>query len=220
LRPELGDFRSAGAGKNDRLKITQHGNTYKAEVFVPVWTSLLYASEWYKTNDTPFLASVTRSGNGFQLEIENYLNRPLTELRVVAGQSIYEVGDIQPNAKKVIPLDPGKGVNVRQFVRENGAYYQRATETRRQVLGDTSGGRLENRPLTTVTTSLISYLDDQQPGRGFLCPAGLDLVPQVERGDAVIFAWVPNYSFAEKMNNFSPPRFKQDTMLRLTVPIH
>jgi hypothetical protein len=219
LRPEAADMHNGG-GRNDRLKIVQHGNTYKAEVFVPVWTSLLYTSEWYKTNDTPFLASVTRSGNGFQLEIENYLNRPLSELRVVAGQSIFEVGDIAANAKKVIPLEPTKGANVRQFVRENGTYYQRAVETRRQVLGDTSGGRLENRPVTTVTVSLLSYLEDQQPGRNFISPPGLDIVPQVERGDAVIFAWLPNFSLAEKMNNFSPPRFKQDTMLRLTVPIH
>jgi hypothetical protein len=218
LRPELADFR--GGPKNDRLKIVQQGNTYKAEVFVPVWTSLLYSSEWYKTNDTPFIASVTTSGNGYQLEIENLLNRPLSELRVVAGKNIYDVETIQPNVRKVIALDPSKGVDVRQFVRENGAYFQRAVDIRRSVVGDTAGGRLENRPVTAVTASLISYLEEQQPGRSFISPPGLDVASQVDRGDAVVFAWLPGFSLTEKMNNFSPPRFKQDTMLRLTVPIH
>jgi hypothetical protein len=218
IRSEFADFR--GGPKNDRLKIVQQGNTFKAEAFVPVWTSLLYSSEWYKTNDTPFVASVTRSGNGYQLEIENFLNRPLSELRVVAGQNIYELEAIQPNVHKVIPLDPAKGVNVRQFVRENGAYFQRAVDIRKSVVGDTAGGRLENRPVTAVTASLISYLDQPQPGRSFIAPPGLDIAAQVERGDAVVFAWLPDFALTEKMNNFSPPRFKQDTMLRLTVPIH
>jgi len=35
----------------------------------------------------------------------------------------------------------------------------------------------------------------------------------------VVFAWVDGYSFADKINEFQPPRFKQDTMLRLTVPV-
>jgi hypothetical protein len=73
--------------------------------------------------------------------------------------------------------------------------------------------------LTAITASLLSYMDDQ-PGRAFVSPPGLDIVPQVERGDAVVFAWVPNFSLTGKINEFQPPRFQQDTMLRLTVPIH
>ena len=41
----------------------------------------------------------------------------------------------------------------------------------------------------------------------------------MQRGDSVIFAWVPGYSFSNKINDFQPPRFKQDTMLRLTIPV-
>jgi hypothetical protein len=217
LRPESSDFR--GGPKNDRLKVVQQGNSFKAEVFVPVWTSLLYANEWFKTNDTPFIASVSEVGSEYQLEIENLLNRPLTELRVVVGQNLHEVEAIPANSKKIIRLSAAKGVNIRQFVRENGAYFQRAVDVRRSPVGDTSGGHLENRSVVAVTASFISYLDEQ-PGRVFLAPPGLDLTAQIERGDAAIFAWVPNFSFSEKINDFQPPRFKQDTLLRLTVPVH
>lgn len=217
IRPELTDFR--GGPKNDRLKVVQQGNSFKAEVFVPVWTSLLYANEWFKTNDTPFMANVTMVGAEYQLDIENQLSRPLKELKLVAGQTIFDIEEIQPNAHKIIRLNPSSGVNIRQFVRENGAYFQRAAEVRRNPLGDTSGGRLENRPVTAVTASFISYMDDQ-PGRSFLAPPGLDLAAQVDRGDAAIFAWVPNFSFTEKINSFQPPRFRQDTLIRLTVPVH
>jgi hypothetical protein len=217
IRPELADFR--GDPKNDRLKIVQNGNTYKADVFVPVWSSLLYSSEWFKTNDTPFVASVTRSGTGYQLEIENLLDRSLTDLRVIAGQTVFQIEPIQAGGRKIVALDPANGTSVRQFVRENAGYFQRAVETRRTPLGDTSGGRLENRPLTAVTASLLSYMDDQ-PGRSFVSPPGLDVTPQVERGDAVVFAWLPNFSVSGKINAFQPPSFQQDTLMRLTIPIH
>ncbi|MGZ8940219.1 MAG: hypothetical protein ACXW32_13510, partial [Limisphaerales bacterium] len=79
-------------------------------------------------------------------------------------------------------------------------------------------GHIEDRPLTATVASFISYWDAQQ-GRSFVYPPGIDLRAQVERGDAVVFAWVPGYSFGDKINDFQPPRFKQDTMLRLTVPV-
>ncbi len=218
LRPELADFR--GSPRTESLKIIEQGNSYKAEVFVPVWSSLLYTSEWFKTNDTPFIASLTQSGTGYQLEIENLLDHPLSNIRVVAGQNLFEIDPLPPNAKKLISLDPARGINVRQFVRENGAYFQQAVNRRREPLGEAAAGRLEDRPLTATTISLISYLEGQQPGRSFISPPGMDLSPLIERGDAAIFAWIPNFSLAEKMNDFHPPRFKQDTLLRLTVPIH
>ncbi|HTG43416.1 MAG TPA: hypothetical protein VK633_02670, partial [Verrucomicrobiae bacterium] len=216
FRTEFADFR--GGPKSDQAKTVQQGNSFKAEVFVPVWTSLLYANEWFKTNDTPFVASINDLGSAYLLEVENLLGRPLTEMRLIVGQSVFEVESIPANEKRSIRLEASKGVNLRQFVRENGAYFQRAVDMRRNPLSETAAGQLDNRPLTTVTASFISYLDDQ-PQRAFTSPPGLDLVPQVERGDAVLFAWLPNFSFNEKINSFQPPRFKQDSLVRLTLPV-
>ena len=218
LRGELMDFRSGGR-EGSKAKVMHQGNSFKAEVDVAVWTSSLYANEWFRTNDTPFIASVTGVGNEYQVDIENFLNRPLTNVRVVAGQMIFQVDEVPANEKKTFQLLPEKGTPLRAFVQENGQFFQRAVELRSNPLGGTSGGHLEDRPLTATVASFISYLDVQQHGRSFVFPAGLDLRAQVERGDAVIFAWVPGYSFGDKINDFQPPRFKQDTMLRLTVPV-
>jgi hypothetical protein len=188
-------------------------------VDVAVWTSSLYANEWFKTNDTPFVAAVSENGSEYQVEIENFLSKPLTAVRVVVGSMIYLVDNIPANEKKTIQLAPERGTPLRTFVQENAQYFQRAVELRSNPLGDTSGGHIEDRPLTATVASFISYLDNQMHGRSFVHPPGLDLRSQVERGDAVVFAWVPGFSFAEKINEFNPPRFQQDTMLRLTVPV-
>jgi hypothetical protein len=218
LRGELMDFRSGGR-EASKARVVHQGNSFKAEVDVAVWTSSLYANEWFTTNDTPFVAAVMETGSEYQVDIENLLNRPLTNIRVEAGQMIFQVGEVPANEKKTFHLAPEKGVPLRSFVQENAQYFQRASELRANPLGDTSGGHIEDRPLTATVASFISYLDTQMNGRSFLYPPGIDLRPQVERGDAVVFAWVAGYSFADKINNFQPPRFKQDTLLRLTVPV-
>jgi hypothetical protein len=218
LRGELLDFR-AGAREGSKARVVHEGNSFKAEVDVAVWTSSLYANEWFKTNDTPFVAAVSENGSEYQVEIENFLSKPLTAVRVVVGSMIYLVDNIPANEKKTIQLAPERGTPLRTFVQENAQYFQRAVELRSNPLGDTSGGHIEDRPLTATVASFISYLDNQMHGRSFVHPPGLDLRSQVERGDAVVFAWVPGFSFAEKINEFNPPRFQQDTMLRLTVPV-
>jgi hypothetical protein len=219
IRTESVGFRGGGR-ENDKLQVVQQGNSFKADIFVPVWTSLLYANEWFKTNDTPFVASVSDSGTDYVVEIENFLNRPLTEVRLVARQLVFDLPVIQPNEKKIIRLSPDKGMNLSTFVQQNGSYFQQAVNNRQNTLGDTAGGQLENRPLTVITASFVSYLDEtSNNGRAFVAPPGMDLTAQVERGDAVIFAWVPDFGFVEKINSFQPPRFKRDTLMRLSVPM-
>lgn len=219
MRTELSDFRG-GNRENGKAKVIQQGNTFKADVFVPVWTSILYANDWFKTNDTPFFASISDTGSDYQVDIENFMDRPLSDVRIVAGQLVFEVPPIAAHEKKTLRLNPAKGTNLRTFVQQNGSFFQRAVDIRRSPMGDTAGGQLENRPLTATTVSFISYLEEVSNGsRMFITPPGLDLTAQVERGDAVVFAWVPDFSFTEKINDFRPPRFKRDTLLRLTVPL-
>jgi len=139
---------------------------------------------------------------------------------VVVRQLVFDLPVIQSHEKKLVRLSPEKGMQLRTFVQQNGNYFQQAVTSRQSALGETAGGQLENRPLTATTASFISFLDEMTPnGRAFIAPPGLDMTTQVERGDAVIFAWAPDFSFAENLNDFHPPRFKRDTLMRLSVPV-
>ena len=141
-------------------------------------------------------------------------------MTLATGQYLFDIEPIGPREKKKVTLAVEKGSPLRGFVQQNGEYFERAAGLRRNPLGDTAGGQLENRPLIATTVSFLSYLQERSPnGRSFIAPPGLDLTPQVERGDAVIFAYIANHSFSEKINQFQPPRFRQDTLLRLTLPV-
>lgn len=216
LRGELMDFQS-GNREASKARVVQQGNTFKANVDVAVWTSSLYANEWFKTNDTPFIATIVENGAEYAVEIENLLEKELTNVRVVAGQMIFSVDPLKPREKRSLRLS--QGTPVRSFVQENGQYFSRAVELRRSPLGETAGGHLEDRPLTATVASFISLMEGHNQQRAFVYPPGLDLTPQIERGDAVVLAWVGGHSFGGKINEFQPPRFRQDTLLRLTLPV-
>ena len=219
LRGELMDLYSGGR-EGSQATVIQDGNSFKAEVFVPVWTSLLYANDWFQTNDTPFRASVTYNGAEYVIDLENLMGQPITDLRLAVNDRIYDVGSLQPNETKAVTLPPEKGTPLKTFVQQNGSHFQRAVELRRNPMGATAGGQLENPALTATVISFLSYLEQHAHGnRHFVSPGGLDMTSSVERGDAVILGFTPNFSFTEKINSFTPPRFRQNTFVRLTVPV-
>jgi hypothetical protein len=45
----------------------------------------------------------------------------------------------------------------------------------------------------------------------------MDLSPVMDRGHAVLLAWVEGYSPVKPINKFSPRRTHKDTLLRITT---
>ena len=47
-----GEFQSSWSGggqEDERAEVLQNGDNFKAEIFVPVWTSQLYVSDWWQS---------------------------------------------------------------------------------------------------------------------------------------------------------------------------
>jgi hypothetical protein len=222
LRGELMDmYGGQRGGDSGKVKIVQPGNSYTAEVFVPVWTSLLFVNDWFKTNDTPFVATISGPEENRNVEIGNLLNRPLKAVRVVVDDRVHDLGEVAAGEKKSFAVSTDKGTPLGQFVQQHGTYFQRAVERRRNPLGDNSAATIEDRPLTGMLASFTSYLEEgvNIGQRGFIAPAGLDISEQTRRGDGAIFAFVEGHTFANDINQFRPPRFKRDTLLRLVLPV-
>jgi hypothetical protein len=63
-------------------------------------------------------------------------------------------------------------------------------------------------------------MNSNQPNqRGFIFPEGLDLTPVLDQGNAVLVAFDPDQSPVPAFNQFKPPRFNRDTVLRMAVPV-
>lgn len=215
FRGELLDLSMGREGA--RANIEQYGNVFRAEIFVPVWTSLLFVNDWLQPRDLPMIGSVSTQGSGWQVEVENRLDRPLADARIVIQETIYDLGSLPPG-KKTFTLQPSQGRPLRQFIEEHSLRFAQAVEQRRTVLGNERQGWLDKPSLHSMVASFPSYLTAHNQPRGFVSPPGFDLTPVVVRGDAVLLAWDANNSFTQPLNQFTPPMSSRSTLLRLAIP--
>ena len=109
------------------------------------------------------------------------------------------------------------------FVMQSAIQVQTAAASRQRAFGDDTSRRLEVNPTSLAAISFASKMVNVGPyqnPRGIVCPAGLDLTPVVERGDAVLLAWDPGHAPVNgSLNRFKTARSHRDTLLRLVVPV-
>jgi hypothetical protein len=218
-----GEFQGpwAGGQENSRITVEQRNRGFKAEVFVPVWTSQLYVSDWLESADMPLSAQVSAAGDEWQVTVQNRLGEKISEARVVLGGRLFELGALDPGQTRDFRFDRrAEGVILREAVNQNRGAFAGAAQTRRHALGDTTGGRLERSPYNVLIASFLAPVEEAGPGaQYFLSPKGLDVSWLAERGDALLFAWVADHAPIGPLHRFSPRRFQRDTMLRLAVAV-
>ena len=207
----------SGVQDASRANVEHYGNVFRAEIFVPVWTSLLYVNDWMEPGSLPLSASWAKHEGRPQIVIENLLDRPLTEARVVFKGTVYEVGTLAARQKKTVTLEPSTGVPLQSFIVQHGNQFQEAVQARRSPLASPGSGHLENLPVTATVASFIGYIPKPEHQRSFVSPPGMDLTPVADRGDAIVLAWDANQSYAKAINQFKPPRLQRNTLLRLVV---
>jgi hypothetical protein len=216
LRGEILDLYGSGR-ESSRATVEQSGNTFRAEIFVPVWTSLLYVNDWLQPGTPPILASVATQGATWDLSVQNMLDHPLTDARLVVRALVFELGTLPAGEKKEFKLDTAKGTPLQTFIQQHGIRFKEAIDARRSSFGDNQRGQLENPALHASVASFYSYLQPHPQQRNFVAPPGLDLTPLVQRADAVLLAFDPNHTFTNPINGFKPPRSQRNTLLRLVI---
>jgi hypothetical protein len=219
IRPEFIDL--FGSSRETKMTVEQSGNSFKAQVFVPVWTSLLFVNDWFKTEDSrPLNASVTQKNGEWIARIENPGTKKLTNLKVVVNGMIFELpGGLEPGGKTEQTLALGSGKPLAEYVQRNGNYFKQAVERRRNPLGSDDSGRLDDRPMTVTTASFYKTLLGDEGQKEVISVPGLDMSAEVKRGDAVVLAWMAGEIMTKPINQFEPIRKRRDTMLRLVTPV-
>ena len=222
-----GEFQSSWSGGQNAEKadVTQNGDNFKADIFVPVWTSQLYISDWWLSAERPLEVSVAPDGSGWQVTVLNHLGRSLTNVLLAIKDRVFEVGEVAAGQTKKARFGMEQGRSLRDFVKAHGSGFQGAVQMRQQAFGASGSGRLSDPPNTCMAASFLGELArDGQPQPGmmnseFIAPPGLDLVSVVEHGQAVLLAWSVEYSPAKPMNLFTPRRLHKDTLWRVAVNV-
>lgn len=223
LRGEFAGSWSGGAQANERATIWQNGDNFKAEIFVPVWTSQLFVSDWWQPAALPFTLRVSAQADGWSATVENRTGRRVSNLVMVAEDYLFNLGNLEDKQTKTFTVAKSQGTPLKDFVIQHGAAFQRAVESRQSTFG--SSGRLDNLPDCAVAASFLSQLGRQEnrPNQynyaNFVAAPGLDLSPLLDHGRAVLLAWDSGYSPTRTMCRFSPRRKHQDTLWRVAAEI-
>ncbi|MDB6027995.1 MAG: hypothetical protein JWM68_4218 [Verrucomicrobiales bacterium] len=205
--------------ENSQADVIQRGNSFAAEVSVPVWTSQLYISDWLQSGEDPVVLETSVTGTNLQVTVQNKLDRALKSINLIFDGRVYSIGDV-PSGQKKLSFDTSRGTLFRDFVRSNGSGLREATQQRHNTFGD-NRTTIPNIALGTMAASFTSQLNDSGNAyQNFSSPTGMDLSRWAERGDTILLAWDADHSYTKPLNQFSPRRLHRDTLLRWIIPKH
>lgn len=105
------------------------------------------------------------------------------------------------------------------FVQNNGRNFSQAVNSRQEAFGDNQQGRINDLATASMAASFVSMNNTANNYDNFTCPPGFELSHLTERGDAVLLAWLPNFSFTPPLNQFPSSRGAKNTLLRLACEV-
>jgi hypothetical protein len=115
-----------GGESGEKATIMQSGDSFRAEIFVPVWTSELFVSDWWNSANLPLTASVSPRGDGWQVHVENLTERKLTSLQVAIAGRMIPLGDLPAAQSLTKAVKRDDGIPLRTFVWNYGANFRDA----------------------------------------------------------------------------------------------
>ncbi len=219
LRGEFAGM-AAGGASDERINLLHKGDSFKAEVFVPVWISKLYVSDWWQTAEVPLSISVTTTPAGWTVSVANQTDQKLANAQIAIEDRLFALGDVRAGESKSFNVARERGRGLLEFLSGYGSQFAGAAHSRGRAFASTEAGRINDLPTGSIAASFPSLLS-LGPDRfsRFISPAGLDVSPVVEHGGAMFFAWVENYSPVKAINQFSPRRFHQNTLWRVATTV-
>ncbi len=209
-----GEYMGTYGGQDpSRATVEQRPAGFRARASVPVWTSQLFAGDWWRQEDTPVSLAVSER----EIVIDNNLEVALTKVRVVVGERIYDLPDVPSREKKSFPRGGSVGTSVELFVAGYTRNFYEAANARQRAFSTHSGGNTTISDLAGATAA-VSLLDSRSSANSYESiqqSSGLGMRDVTERGGAVLLAWLPNHSLTKPFNQFPARRSVKNTLLRV-----
>jgi hypothetical protein len=215
-----GEFMAMGGGQSlGRADILLTGDNFKADVFVPVWTSQLYVNDWWSSGPMPLSATLKANSRGYELAVQNQTKSAVTTGQFVMDGRVFPLGEIAAGQTRTFQLTNDTGLTLQDFVREQGRGYQATVQERQRAFGRRGGGRIDDLPTAAMVASFIGQISLPQGGMNFVASPGLDLSEAVAQGHAVLLAWSPGASPVPPVNQFKSKRSASNTLWRIPIPL-
>ena len=211
-----------GAGQSsEKATVMQNGDSFSAQIFVPVWTSQLFVSDWCQPADSPLSATVTPKGEAWEVKVQNRTDKKLSNAQIAIEGQIMHLGEIPSNESRTFTVSKSQGTSLRDFVWNYGQQFQGAVQSRQRAFGARQSGQISDLPNSSVAASFLSQMGRQDNNymNNFICPPGLDMSSVLAHGGAVLFAWAEDFSPVSPLYKVNPRRSHQYTMWRLPISI-
>lgn len=204
-----------GGQEGSRSTVEQRPAGFRAQASVPVWTSQLFVSDWWRQSPTPVSLAVTPA----EITIDNNLDVPLTNVRVVIGGEMLLLDNVPASEKKTFARRGLSRTNLSVFVQDHARQFQGAVNARQQAFGSDARSRISDAVGATMAATFIDLNAGQNSYENFSCPPGFELSHLTDRGDAVLLAWLPNHSLTQPLNQFAAVRGSKNTLLRVACEV-
>jgi hypothetical protein len=209
----------SGGGTREKASVVQTGDGFEAEVFVPVWTSQLFVSDWWQSAPMPLSVSREPQGDGWRVTVQNHTDRKATHLQIAMAGRITELGEVGAGDSRTFTVSAQGGRMLQEYVMNQTGRFQSAVQSRSRAFGGTASGWIDDLPGACTAASFLSQ-GSRPEGymNNFISPPGLDLSPTIEHGGTVLLAWADDYSPGKPMHRFSPRRSHRQTLWRVVFP--
>lgn len=217
LRGEYtGDY---GPGGGARGSVLLEGNSYTAEVDVPVWTSQLFVSDWAAEGDAPMAATVSRNDGRAELRVSNHLPVPVNRGFVAFRDRLIPVPPIAAGGLTTVALDIGDSRGLRDTLKSRAGTYDMVLQQRQFAVGsDTARNQLDP-ALDAALVPFADLVNDDSSRYGYHTGGARRPSRQLARGDAVVLLWAEDHQATPALNDFDPRRGVNNTLYRLSVPV-
>lgn len=216
LRGEFsGNF--GGGQEASRATVEQRATGFQASAPVPVWTSQMFVGDWWRQGPSPLVVTLTER----DVTIQNNLETKLSVIRLVAAGEVIDLGGLEPRESKTFPRTGAgvKATKLSEFVQMHGGSFADAVNSRQQAFGSSGRSQIGDPINATMAASFVTQLNAPNDYNSFSTPPGFDLTDLTQRGDAVVLAWAPGYTFTKPLNQFPARRGGRDTLIRLSIPV-
>ena len=209
-------------GESSQGDIVARGNSFEASVFVPVWTSQLFVSDWMEPvmQKSPLSVKVTIIAGGWKVIAENSSANKLTDAHVIIDRHVYLLGELPAGVPKEFTLKTGQGTPLMDFARLHGNQFINAVQQRRNTFGNSRPDIFPNLAFAAMGASFVSLVTEgSEAYQRFVSLRGLDLASEADADSVILLAWDAGHSMTKPFNRFDPSRLRRDTLFRLVAPL-
>ncbi len=215
------ELQQSGQGRNDssRLNLRQPAKGFDAEVFVPVWVSQLYSSDWLDLGPTLLTAELRSPESDPTLVVENPSELRFTQVAAAFNGRLYNLGALPPQGRVEYPLGANEGRSLDELVGGLPAIHQ-TVQQRRFAFGGERSGQIPKNLDGVISASLVERLRGSpfDVADNFSTHASFGVNHLLQRGDVVLFGWAPDQAVAAPVHRFTPARTQRDTVVRFSIP--